>query len=83
MDILRSGDYHIEPCPDPPEEYYVTANGCKHEVYAGGLLIEWHDGKKITWLCEECFQDHIKEVLDKHPEDIARMIGSEYIKVER
>jgi hypothetical protein len=61
-----------EPRLTPPEDAYVTAGGCGHEVYAGEPLVEWRDGKRFTYLCEECFRDKLA-ALDT--EDLARQLG--------
>lgn len=46
----------------PLEDNYCVADGCGHEVYEGGLLVEWHDGRKYAELCEECFRDRLSEL---------------------
>ncbi|SHI23920.1 hypothetical protein SAMN02745823_03785 [Sporobacter termitidis DSM 10068] len=60
-----------EPPIDPPDERYLTA-GCGHEVYEGERLVEWHDGKRFAYLCEECFRDKLAALTT---EELARQFG--------
>jgi hypothetical protein len=62
-----------EPDSDPPEDAYTVADGCGHEVYVGETLVEWHDGRRYVFLCEECFRERLSALT---VEELARQFGS-------
>ena len=61
-----------EPPVDMPEDSCCIAAGCGHEVYEGEKLIEWHDGRRFKFICEECFRENIGTLT---AEELARQFG--------
>ncbi|MBR5948249.1 MAG: hypothetical protein IKZ82_06320 [Clostridia bacterium] len=60
---------------DPMDEFYDVAD-CGHEVYEGGLLLEW-DGER---LCRDCLIDRLREMDE---ESLALYLGCGYSVVHR